>query len=200
MNRHLIHDADHTPVRPDAHPYAEITPRNGRIPPELKDAYLTDLEEQVRELVGREPKDFARAAVLIYDICRLRGRDAEAEYLSRVFDLPAMVLYQVPPLLRAVCRADEAPAPCTRDSVLDRIDDLTRLVIITLEGDANADVVQRLRDLRYVVATGTDAAERSSAIASASDRLAHLVNAFFFDRLTAMPTLRDYVVDLELGM
>ncbi|MFV1970787.1 MAG: hypothetical protein ACC683_07265 [Acidimicrobiia bacterium] len=177
-----------------------ITPRNGRIPPEVKDTYLTALEEQVRELVGREPKDFARAAVLIYDICRLRGRHAEAEYLSEAFDLPAMVLYQVPPLLRAVHRADEAPAPRTRDSVLDRIDDLTRLVILTLEGDANADVVQRLRDLRDAVAMAPDAEDRSSAIASAGDRLAHLVNAFFFDRLTAMPTLRDYVVDLELGM
>lgn len=36
-------------------------------------------------------------------------------------------------------------------------------------------------------------------MSSASYRLTHLVNACFFDRLTALPTLRDRIVELEFG-
>lgn len=200
MNRCGLCDDGHSRARPETFPPPVLALERDPVPPHVRDAYLADLERMVRDLVGREPKDFARATILIYDICRLRGQDEEAQYISKVFDLPAMVLYQVPPLLRAVRQPDDGTAPDRRDTVLERIDDLTRLVVLTLEGDTNADILRRLLDLREAVTATQENRRRSDAVSSAGDRLANLVNAFFFDRLTAMPALRDYIVNLELGM
>jgi len=175
-------------------------PPIGRVPAHLGDAYIADLESQVKDLVGTEPKDFARAAVLLYDICRLQGRDDDAQQLAEIFDLPAMVLYQTLHLVRAIEPTDDAATPEEMDRTLTRADDLIRLVILALDGDTNADIVREMIGWRDALTRIGEHPERSAAISRAGDRLAHIVNAFFFDRLTAMPALRDYVVRLELGI
>jgi len=174
-----------------------LTPPTDRVPPHLRDSYVADLESQLNVLVGTEPKDFARAAVLLYDICRVEGRDEEARYLSGIFDLPAMVLYQTLHLVRSV---DGDVTPDEMGKALTRADDLIRLVILALEGDTTADMVRQMVDMRDAISRIGGDPERAAAVSRAADRLTHLVNAFFFDRLTAMPTLRDYIVSRELGL
>jgi hypothetical protein len=136
----------------------------------------------------------------LYDICRLKGQDEEAQYLTGVFDLPAMVLYQTLHLVRALDPADRATTPDEVNTALTRADDLIRLVILALEGDTTADIVRQMLDWRDAISRIGEHPERSAAISRAGDRLTHIVNAFFFDRLTVMPTLRDYIVSLELGI
>jgi len=174
-----------------------LTPPVDRVPLHLRDSYVADLESQVRILISTEPKDFARAAVLLYDICRVEGRDEEARYLSGIFDLPAMVLYQTLHLVRSV---DGDVTPDEMGKALTRADDLIRLVILALEGDTTADMVRQMVDMRNAISRIGGDPERAAAVSQAADRLTHLVNAFFFDRLTAMPTLRDYIVSRELGL
>lgn len=199
MNRNHIRENQLTAGR-DATAPRLPDPPTGRIPEHLRDSYLADLESQVSDLIGTEPKDFARAAVLLYDICRIKGQYREAQHLIGVFDLPAMVLYQTLHLVRAIDPADEAVTPEAMDRALTRADDLIRLVILALDGDTTADIVRRMLDWRDALSRIGEHPEQSAAISRAGDRLAHIVNAFFFDRLTAMPTLRDYVVRRELGI
>jgi hypothetical protein len=199
MNRNSIHE-DHLGARRETTDPRRLTPPAGRVPAHLRDSYIADLESQVSELIGTEPKDFARAAILLYDICRLEGQDEEAQHLIGVFDLPAMVLYQTLHLVRAVDPADGAATPDEVNRALTRADDLIRLVILALEGDTSADIVRQMLDWRDAISRIGEHPERSTAISRAGDRLTHIVNAFFFDRLTAMPTLRDYIVGLELGI
>ncbi len=199
MDSFIIDDTEKPVARRDALAGTVGVEWSDQIPPEVRDTYLRDLEEQVRELIGTEPKDFARAAILIYDICRLRGEGDQARLVRDVFDVPAIVLYQVPPLVRTIGQMGDTSTPDAVDAVLGRIDDLTRLVVMALEGDGDADIVRRLVELRTAVTEIPDR-ERPDAVSSAADSLAHLVNAFFFDRLTAIPALRTYVVGLELGL
>ena len=141
MNRNVITDNQLTVSRNTAAPHLP-NPPTGRIPAHLRDSYLADLELQVRDLISTEPKDFARAAVLLYDFCRLEGRDEEAQHLVGVFDLPAMVLYQTLHLVRAIDPADGAATQGEIDAALTRADDLIRLAILALEGDTSADIIK----------------------------------------------------------
>jgi len=201
MDRFIIDDTDQPPTQDtDVRPYTVPTPLREPIPVAMKETYITELEDQVRELVGSEPKDFARATLLIYDIFRLRDEQENALEISSLFDVPAIVLFQVPPLVRSIHRMDPTPTTATLDAVLERIDDLTRLVIVALEGHTDADVVRRLLDLREAVSAAHLDPGRYETVTAAADHLTHLVNAFFFDRLTAIPALRNYVVGLELGL
>lgn len=177
-----------------------LTPLVDRVPTHLRDSYIVDLESQVRILIGTEPKDFARAAVLLYDICRLKGLEEQAQYLSRIFDLPAMVLYQTLHLVRSVDLVDHDVEPDELGKAVTRADDLIRLVILALEGETTDDIVRQMVDLRDAISRIGGDPEQAAAVSRAADRLTHIVNAFFFDRLTAMPTLRDYIVSRELGL
>lgn len=201
MDSFIINDTVE-PTGQDQHvrSYIRLARRGERIPTDVTDAYVSALEARVCELIGSEPKDFARAAVLIYDIFRLRDENEEAEQIARLFDLPAMVLFQVPPLVRSIDQMGRTLPSKASGGVLERIDDLNRLVIMALDGDDNVDVVRRLLDLREAISETHRDRTQSEAVSVAGDRLIHLVNAFFFDRLTAIPELRDYVVGLELGL
>ena len=161
---------------------------------------VTELESLVADLISTEPKDFARATVLMYDLCRLRGQDDQSRYLVDTFDLSAMVLYDVLALVRTLRDMDHDPTRPKLDAEFERADDLIRLATIALAGDTSADIIQHLIDLRDGISQSREDEGRVIAATRSGDRLAHLVNAFFFDRLTAMPALRDYVVRLELGL
>ncbi len=166
----------------------------------MREAQIADLENQIRELVGTEPKDFARATILIYDVLSLRDEPEQALAITRIFDLPAVVLFQVPPLVRMILQMDPTPAPVDLDAAVERIEDLSHLVIMALDGDTDADIVRQLVDLGEAVRTPPQDPRRAETISAAAARLTHHVNAFFFDRLTAIPALRSYVVGLELGL
>lgn len=201
MDRFIIDDTGGSPQEHlDVNSFVATTLPNDPIPAAIKEAYITDLDDRVRELVGSEPKDFARAAILIYDIFRLGDEPEKALEIGNVFDLPAMVLFQVPPLVRAIRRMGPTPPAATREAVVERIDDLSRLVIMVLGGEADAEVLRRLVDLRHALSATQEGSDRYEAVATVADHLSHLVNAFFFDRLTAIPAVRNYVVGLELGL
>ena len=165
----------------------------------LGETDATSIEASVRELVGSEPKDFARATILIYDIFRLRDETGRASEIAGLFDVPATVLLQVASLVRSIRHTDPEPPDATVGAIVERINDLCRLVIMALDGNTDAAVVTHLVDLRDAVSTPHHTGRRET-LDAAADRLTHLVNAFFFDRLTAIPTLRDYVIRLELGL
>ncbi|MDF1596888.1 MAG: hypothetical protein P1T08_12490 [Acidimicrobiia bacterium] len=161
------------------------------------DTYVGELEAQVRKYVGHEPKNFGKAAKRMYNIFRLQGRYEEASFLRELFDEPATVLYQVWSLLRSLEEAADPGSPIDRDTVLRQADELILTVVRTLEGDAEAAIVTHLLLLRDSISRDRDLEGRSVAVASAREDLVQLVNDYFYDRITAVPALRDYVMDLE---
>jgi len=201
MERITIGDTDEAAAPdPDVRSSLVLTFPDEPTPDAVKDVYVADLEARVRQLVGSEPKDFARATILIYDIYRLGDEPETAREIAGLFDVPAVVLFQVPPLVRFVEQMGPTPTAAATDEALERIDDLSRLVIMALDGDTHADIVARLTDLGEAVRMTPRDPVRLATIAAAADSLIHLANAFFFDRLTAIPALRSYVVGLELGL
>ncbi|MCL1598979.1 MAG: hypothetical protein M3094_07330 [Actinomycetia bacterium] len=197
----MIDDTDLPPTQgPGVSPYTVAAILGEAIPAAMREVYIADLDDRVRELVGSEPKDFARAAILIYDIFWHGDEPEKALEIGNVFDLPAMVLFQVPPLVRAIHRMGPTPPTATRAAALEQIDDLIRLVIMVLGGESDAEVLRRLDDLRHALSATQEGSDRYEAVTAVADHLSHLVNAFFFDRLTAIPAVRNYVVGLELGL
>ncbi len=201
MERITIDDTDEAAAPdPDVRSNLVLTFPDEPIPDAVKEVYVADLETRVRELVGSEPKDFARATILIYDIYRLGDEQETAREIAGLFDVPAVVLFQLPPLVRSIEQMGPTPTAAALDEALERLDDLSRLVVMALDGDTHADIVARLIDLGEAVGMIPRDPVRLETIATAADHLTHLVNAFFFDRLTAIPALRSYVVGLELGL
>ena len=161
--------------------------------------YLTYLEREIDDAIGREPKDVARAAVLIYDLCRVAGHTEEAAYLQEVFDRPALVLFQLSVLLRNVRRTPGGPPEGLLRDALVQVDDLLRFVRMSLDGETDPLLAPALVEF----GDGIDTALRDGTTADLEaciDHLTNYVNDFFFDRLTARPALRSYVVGVELGI
>ena len=161
---------------------------------------IEQLESQVRTWVSHEPKDFGRAASQMYNIFRLRGLPEEAAYLRDLFDEPATLLYQAGSMLHAIDAALDFDSPLDASSVLDQVDVLIATAARTIDDDEDAEIVTHLLLLRDIVGQEPGTGGRLEAIATAREKVTHLVNDFFYDRLTALPSLRDYVVKMELGM
>ncbi len=174
-------------------------PPFGDVPDQVCQTYQLHLEREINRVMGREPKDLARAAVLLYDLCRVVGHTEEAEYLERIFDRPAIVLYQLSVLLRSLhWSLGDAPKQTFQEATT-RTDDLLRLVLVSLEGGDDPSIVTALLDLRGRLQEASDSG-RTDGLSYSINHLTQHVNDFFFDRLTALPTLREYVVSVELGL
>ena len=174
-------------------------PSLGAVPEGARRAYRAHLEREIDGVIGREPKDVARAAVLLYDLCRVEGRAEEAAYLERILDRPAVVLFQLSVLLRSLRRTSGGPPGETLREARVQTDDLLRLVLLSLEGDSDPLIVAALLELHDRLEEA-DRSGRTDALVASINRLSRHVNDFFFDRLTALPPLREYVVNVELGL
>lgn len=163
--------------------------------PDELEIYVKQLEGQVRRCVIREPKDFGRAASQMYNIFSLRGLSEEAAYLKELFDEPAKLLYCAGSMLHEIEEIADADP-----HLLHQIDELILMADRTIEDGEEIEIVRVLLRLRSSVAEQSGGVGRPETIALAREKVLQLVNDFFYDRLTALPTLRDYIVKMELGM
>lgn len=163
-------------------------------------AYAEQLKSQVRTYVGHEPKNFGKAAMRMCNLFRLQGLYREASTVRELFDEPARVLYRVWSLLHTLDGAVDTDSPIDRCAVLAEADELIATVSRTLGGDTEVDIITYLLRLRDGISREQYLDGRSEAVASAREKVILLVNDFFYDRLTAVPSLRDYIVALELGI
>lgn len=163
-------------------------------------AYAERLESEVRACVGREPKNFGRAALRMYNIFRLRGLHEEAESVRQLFDGPARVLYLVWSLLNTLDEAADPDSPIDRCTVLTEADERIASLSRALGRVEQADVITHLIHLRQVISREQCLDGRSESIALARHKVVLLLNDYFYDRLTAVPFLRNHVVALELGL
>ncbi len=161
--------------------------------------YVAQLEGEVRKYVGKDPRNYGKAAKRMYNVFRLSGRYSEAAFVRELFDEPAALLYQVHALIRTIDEASEAGSIITPQAIRAQLDRLVLDVVRTLEGPEESEIVEELLRLRDVITAGGSGDLRSSSAEAARARVINLVNNFFHDKLTGMPEIAAYMEQVAAG-
>ena len=160
------------------------------------DDYVTQLEREVKKYVTKE-LNYGKAAKRMYNVFRLTGRYEAAAYLRELFDEPTTILYQVWSLIRTIDDCFRPGSGIALDTVLAQADHLILAVIGALEGEQEVEIVRyllRLRDILSRQRSGEDLTREADA---ARAEVINLVNNFFHEKLTAIPSIQSYLVELQ---
>jgi hypothetical protein len=156
------------------------------------DEYVTQLEHEVQKYLTRDV-NYGKVAKRMYNIFRLTGRYGEAAFLRELFDEPATILYQVWSLIRTIDDAYQSGTSISHEQLVNQTDQLIIEVIKALEGDKEAEVVRHLLKLRDALARPEAGAALTAEAEAARAEVINVVNNFFYDRLVAMPTIKEYM-------
>jgi len=162
------------------------------------DDYVEGMQREIRKYLTHDP-NFGKAAKRLYNLFRLTGRYHEAAYLRELFDEPATILYQVWSLIRTIDDWDEPGSSIPVENVLAQADQLIMAVIRALEGDAEEEIVQRLLALRDIVARQGSGEQLTIQAEGARQQVINLVNNFFYERLTALPEIKQFMDETAGG-
>lgn len=160
------------------------------------DDYVDRLEQEVRKYLTNQ-LNYGKAAKRMYNIFRLSGRHLDAAFVRELFDEPATILYQVWSLIVTLNNATQPGSSIPLDAVRDQADELLLRVVEVLDGEEESEIVAALLRLRRSLETQQTGAERTAEVQSAQTRVINLVNTFFQDKLTAMPTIREYIENIQ---
>ena len=156
------------------------------------DDYVTQLEKEVRKYLTKDV-NYGKVAKRMYNIFRLTGRYQEAAYLRELFDEPTTMLYQVWSLIRTIDDISKPDTEITIEQTVAQTDQLIFSVIKALEGDQEAEIVRLLLRLRTALTLQERGQELNASAEAARAEVINLVNNFFFERLTAVPEIKDYM-------
>jgi len=160
------------------------------------DEYVSALEREIKKYLTKDI-NYGKVAKRMYNIFRLTGRYEEASFLRELFDEPATMLYQVWSLIRTI---DDASAPgtsITRAQLVQSTDNLIIEVIKALEGEEETEIVSHLLKLRDALADPAGKQILTTQAEVARSMVINLVNNFFFERLTALPTIKEYMEEFQ---
>jgi hypothetical protein len=160
------------------------------------DHYVSQLEKEVRKYVSDHP-NYGKAAKRLYNIFRLTGRYTEAAYLRELFDEPTTMLYQVWSLIRTVDESFQPGSEIEPRIVLGQADKLILAVTEALEGERELEIVRLLLRLRDLLSRDAERGKLSPQASAARAEVINVVNNFFYDRLTSVPTIREYIEHLQ---
>jgi hypothetical protein len=156
------------------------------------DDYVMQLEKEVNKYLSKDP-NYGKAAKRMYNIFRLTGRYEEAAYIRELFDEPASMLYQVWSLLRTIDDCANPSSPVKREQMLAQTDKLIYAVIDALEGEQETEIVKRLLHLRDSLSHQETNHELTAETEAARAEVINVVNNFFHERLTVIPTIHEYM-------
>jgi hypothetical protein len=160
------------------------------------DDYVHALEKEVHKIRHPEP-NFGKAAKRLYNIFRLTGRYTDAAYLRELFDEPATMLYQIGALIRTVDESFQPDSQIDCASILNQADELILSVTDVLEGAQEKEIVRLLLRFRNLLADDVNRGTLSSQAEAVRAEVVNMVNNFFFEKLTGVPTIRDYLENLQ---
>lgn len=163
-----------------------------QVSPDALDAYVEALEGEVHKYLAKEPRNYGKAAKRMYNVFRYSGAYAEAAFIRELFDEPTAALYQIHAVVRALDEALQAGSGISVESVIAELDDTIVAVVGLLEGDEETEIVRSLLELRDAMASG-DGRDRSIHVAGSRQRLLNLVNSFFYEKLSGMPEIKQYM-------
>jgi hypothetical protein len=202
-------------------PDGSVTPLDGYLDPYFQEVYLTAdsipvfsklvrhvsgdaLDDYVAALEKEAQKylythvNYGKAAKRMYNVFRYTGRYTEAAYLRELFDEPTTVLYQISALVRTL---DEAMLPGSNislDIVYEQADQLLLSVVAALNGPIELEMVKALLDLRLALQQkGAEEEQWTAQVQAARDAAINVVNNFFHEKLTAVPSIGSYISSLD---
>jgi hypothetical protein len=159
------------------------------------DNYAAQMRHEVQKYLTRD-QNYGKVARRLYNLFRLTGQYREAAYLRELFDEPATMLYQVWSLIRTIDDWHEPGSSIPLESVLAQADQLIFAVIRALEGDAEAEIVRHLLTLRDILVREGTGEQLTIEAEAARQQVINIVNNFFYERLTAVPEIKQYMDEL----
>ncbi len=156
------------------------------------DDYVAQLEKEVNKYLTGEV-NYGKAAKRMYNIFRFTGRYEEAAFVRELFDEPATVLYQVWSLIRTIDDCVGEVLEISRDTLLAQADQLILSVVEVLEGAQETEIVRQLLNLRDSLARELEPKTWGSQVETARAEVINVVNNFFYERLTALPSINAYI-------
>jgi hypothetical protein len=160
------------------------------------DEYVTALTKEVKKYLTKDI-NYGKVAKRMYNIFRLTGRYEEASFLRELFDEPATMLYQVWSLIRTIDDASTPGSSITREQLAESTDQLIMAVIKALEGVEETEIVSHLLRLRDALSNPHGKQVLTHEAEAARGMVINLVNNFFYERLTALPTIKEYMEEVS---
>lgn len=160
------------------------------------DDYVAQLEKEVKKYVTKD-ENYGKAAKRLYNIFRLTGRYADAAYLRELFDEPATILYQIGALIRTVDESFQPASQIDQSTILNQTDELIVGVTSALEGAKEVEIVRMLLNFRELLADDINRGELSPQANAARAEIINIVNNFFREKLTGVPSIEAYLEGLK---
>ena len=160
------------------------------------DEYVDQLEKEVNKYVTKS-LNYGKAAKRMYNIFRLTGRYEEAAFVRELFDEPATVLYQVWSLIRTIDDVIDENSSIPREMLQEQADNLILSVISGLEGEKEAEIVRYLLRLQRSLGESGKGDEWQAQVEVARAEVMKVVNNFFYERLNALPSIREYIASFQ---
>jgi hypothetical protein len=160
------------------------------------DEYVERLEGEVRKYLTHH-LNYGKAAKRMYNVFRLSGRHLDAAYVREMFDEPATILYQVWSLIVTLDNATQPGSAIPIEDVRRQADALVLDVVRTLDGEEETEIVAALLRLRETLESQVSGEQRSAEVEAAQSHVVNLVNTFFRDKLTGLPSIREYIERMQ---
>ena len=160
------------------------------------DDYVERLEGEVRKYLT-DHLNYGKAAKRMYNVFRLSGKHLEAAYVRELFDEPATILYQVWSLISTLDNATQPGSSIPIEAVQAQADALVLDVVEALEGEEEVEIVKAIIQLRQALEFQDNAAKRVTEVEAAQTRVINVVNTFYREKLTGMPTINDYITEIQ---
>lgn len=157
--------------------------------------YVEQLEKEVNKYITKNI-NYGKAAKRMYNIFRLTGRYNEAAIIRELFDEPSSMLYQVWALIRTMEECSQPGSSITGEVVRSQADSLILEVVQTLEGDKESVVVEHLLNLRDALEEQHQGETLPRTVEAARDEVINIVNNFFYEKLTTVPEIKEYMVQM----
>ncbi len=162
------------------------------------DNYVDQLEHEVEKYLSHP--NYGKAAKRMYNVFRYSGRYPEAAFVRELFDEPATLLYQVWSLIWTLENAAQAGSTIPEENVRAQADDLVMAVVQALDGVQETETVNALLRLRTALEAADDAGDPAAVqdeIDAAKAQLVNVVNNFFRDQLSSVPSIKSYMDSLS---
>ncbi len=161
------------------------------------DDYVASLEHEVQKYLSARQANYGKAAKRMYNIFRLTGKYEEAAFLRELFDEPTTVLYQVWSLIRTIDDAFQPGGSIPLDNLLSQADQLITSVVDALEGNVETEIVRQLLRLRDTLTRQRVGQSLGSEAEAARAQVINIVNNFFHEKLTGLPTIKAYMEAMQ---
>lgn len=160
------------------------------------DRYVAQLEKEINKYLTKDI-NYGKAAKRMYNVFRLTGRYEDAAFLRELFDEPTTMLYQVWSLIRTIDDSKKPGSSISHENMLSQADNLILAAVQTLEGGQETEIVRRLLRLRDSLTRQQSGQELTAEAEAARAEVINIVNNFFYERLTAVPAIKEYIEGIQ---